>query len=141
MQVLTRIYAVNAVGTCYDGDQVKNKGLINDNDPNTFIDIADIEKEKIKIHFKQPAKINCIVLKEFIKDGQSVQKFSIVVQSKDKSESFTHTTIGHKRIITFPAREADDIIISILESKGKVKLAEAGVYLIKKDLVEKPSVK
>jgi alpha-L-fucosidase len=132
---------VNAVATLLDGDQIKSRDLINDNDPNTFVNIDDIEKEKIKIHFKKPAKINCIVLKEFIKDGQSVQKFSIVVQGKDKSESFTHTTIGHKRIITFPAREADDIIIYILESKGKVKLAEAGAYLIREDLVEKPSVK
>lgn len=80
--------------------------------------------------------INCVVLKEFIKDGQSVQKFSVEVSSKDKQESFLQSTIGHKRIITFPAREADDIFINFAESKRNIKIAEVETYLIDEALAE-----
>jgi alpha-L-fucosidase len=121
---------INAVANLVVGNKIKSKGLVNDNDPHTFLEIADIQTEKIQVHFKKPAKINCIVLKEFIKDGQSVQKFYIEVRSKDKSENFTYTTIGHKRIVTFPAREAGDIFIYFLESKKDVKIVEVEAYLI-----------
>ncbi|MEO5889280.1 MAG: alpha-L-fucosidase [Ferruginibacter sp.] len=122
--------------TVITGNSIK-KVLINDKNTSTFLEITDLQKEKIQVHFKKPSKINCIVLKEFIKDGQSVQKFSIEINSGGNKETFTHTTIGHKRIITFPAREADDIVITFLESKGNIKIAEVEAYLIEEGLVEK----
>ncbi len=121
---------INAVANVVSGNEIKGKGLVNDNDPNTFFEIADIQKEKIQIHFKKPTKINCMVLKEFIKEGQSVQKFYVQVRSKDKVENFMLSTIGHKRIITFAARESTDIFIYFLESKGSIKITEVEAYLI-----------
>ncbi|MEP7142202.1 MAG: alpha-L-fucosidase [Ferruginibacter sp.] len=131
---------INSVATIVSGNKIKSKGLVNDNNQNTFLEIADIQNEQIHIHFKKTAKINCIVLKEFIKDGQSVQKFNIAVKGKGNDESFILTTIGHKRIVSFPARDADDIFITFLESKREIKIAEVEAYLIDEKLLEKAAV-
>ncbi len=128
--------SLNAVATVVSGSAIKSKGLVNDNNPNTFAEIKSLDKERIQVHFKKPRMINCVVLKEFIKDGQSVQKFSVEVSSKGKQESFLQNTIGHKRIITFPAREADDIFINFAESKRNIKIAEVETYLIDEALTE-----
>ena len=130
----------NAEANIVSGINFKKAIFLNDNNSNTFIKVDDIVKDKIQIHFKTPVQINCVVLKEFIKDGQSVEKFSIQIISKDNMEKFTQTTIGHKRIITFLEREATDIFISILESKQAVKISEIGAYLINENLVEKEEV-
>ena len=114
-----------------------NKKEVNDNNANTFAVIKDISKEKIKLHFKKPEKLNCIVLKEFIKDGQSVIKFELQLKANGKVETVNGTTIGHKRIITFPAVEADDIILTFLDSKASVKIAAIEAYLIDEKLIEK----
>ena len=128
--------SLNAVASVVSGSASKARGLVNDNNPNTFAEIKYLDKERIQVHFKKPIMINCVVLKEFIKDGQSVRKFSVEVSSKDKQESFLQSTIGHKRIITFPAREADDIFINFAESKRNIKIAEVETYLIDEALAE-----
>jgi alpha-L-fucosidase len=128
--------SLNAAATIIAGSAIKGRSLVNDNNPNTFDEIKKIDKEIIQIHFKKPTRVNCVVLKEFIKDGQSVQKFYVQVRSKDKLESFMQSTIGHKRIISFTAREADDIFINFAEAKRNIKIAEVAVYLIDEQLAE-----
>lgn len=118
------------------GNTIKSRGLVNDNNPNTFAEIAAKENEKLQIHFTKPTNVNCIVLKEFIKKGQAVAKFYIEVLSNGTSKKFMHSTIGHKRIITFPARLAADIFVHVLESKQPAKIAEVEAYLIDDKLVE-----
>jgi len=110
------------------GKKRKTAASINDKNSSTFLEIRDLKNASIQFHFKQPTNINTIVLKEFIKDGQSVKKFYVQVRSKDRLESFEATTIGHKRVICFPAREAEDIFIYFLESKRSVKISEVEVY-------------
>lgn len=119
----------NAIANVAEGNKIKGRGLVNDNNSNTFLEITDPEKEKIQIHFKKPTNINCVVLREFIKDGQSVQKFYVEVKGKDEGEKFMQSTIGHKKVITFPAREATDIFIYFLESKKEIKITEVEAYL------------
>jgi len=128
--------SVNAIATLVAGNATKSKGLTNDNNPNTFVELKDVKNESICLQFKNPANINCLVLTEYIKDGQSVQQFNVEVRSNGIAESFTHTTIGHKRIITFPARKADDIFIHFTESKREIKIAEVEAYLIDDNLLE-----
>ncbi len=130
--------SLNAVATITSVNLIKRKALVNDKNPTTFVEIKDIGKEKIQLHFNKPTNVNCVVLKELIKDGQSVKKFYIEIKRKDKKERFMQTTIGHKRIITFAAREADDIFIGFEESKRSIKIAEVETYLIDEQLIEKP---
>ncbi len=46
------------------------------------------------------------------------------------------TTIGHKRILTFPSVEANEIKLSLNRQKGETRLAEIEVYLIDSSLAE-----
>ncbi|MEJ7589129.1 MAG: alpha-L-fucosidase [Ferruginibacter sp.] len=131
---------LNAVINIISGNSIKRQALANDNNPGTYISLKNILKDTVQIHFKKGVKVNCVVLKEFLKDGQSVQKFAIQVSGNGNKETFMNTTVGHKRIITFPAREADEILIYIPESKTEVKLAEAEAYLVADELVETTGV-
>ena len=121
-------FAVKAAVSLLTGQKKKSAAAVNDQNENTFIEISDLKNESLHIHFKQPTNIRTIVLKEFIKDGQSVKKFYVEVRSKDGQERFEATTIGHKRIIDFPGREAEDIFIHFVESKRSVKLSGVEVY-------------
>ena len=121
-------FAVKAAVSLLTGQKKKSAAAVNDQNENTFIEITDLKNQSLHIHFKQPTNIRTIVLKEFIKDGQSVKKFYVEVRSKDGQERFEATTIGHKRIIDFPGREAEDIFIHFVESKRSVKLSGVEVY-------------
>ena len=121
-------FAVKAAVSLLTGQKRKPAAAVNDQNENTFIEITDLKNQSLHIHFKQPTNIRTIVLKEFIKDGQSVKKFYVEVRSKDGQERFEATTIGHKRIIDFPGREAEDIFIHFVESKRSVKLSGVEVY-------------
>ena len=127
----------NATANVVAGSYMRSARLLTDNNPATFAELKDVPNEKIQIHFKKPTKINCIILKEFITDGQSVQGFNMEVKGDDKAEKFTHTTIGHKRIISFPATIANDIFIIITAAKRNVKIAAVEAYLFDEALVEK----
>ena len=121
-------FEVKAAVSLLTGHKRKPAAAVNDQNENTFIEITDLKNQSLHIHFKQPTNIRTIVLKEFIKDGQSVKKFYVEVRSKDGQERFEATTIGHKRIIDFPGREAEDIFIHFVESKRSVKLSGVEVY-------------
>lgn len=119
------------------GDSIKSRGLVNDNNPATFALISDLQNEILQMHFKRTVKINCIIIKEKINEGQSVEKFYVQIRNNKKMESYMATTIGRKKIITFPEMSADDLLIYFLNSKRKIKIAEVEAYLIDDKLVEK----
>jgi len=119
----------NATVSIISGDSIKAKNL------NAWI--MNCQEEFVNVHFKKPAKINCVILKESVKDGQSVQKFYIQVRNNKKLESYMHTTVGRKRIITFPAIEADDLMIHFVEGKKRIKINEINAYLIDEKLIER----
>ena len=77
------------------------------------------------------------MIKENIRDGQSVEQFFIQLLTPKTLESFMGSTIGNKRIFTFPIANADDIFVYFIDSKGKVEIAEIEAYLIDESLVEK----
>ena len=90
-------------------------------------------------------KINCIVLREPIEKGQRIINGSIHVGILDITKDsvsilgetrVAFTTVGRKRIITFPATDADIILVRVFESKGLPALAEVEAYLIDDSLVE-----
>ena len=84
-----------------------------------------------KIDLHQSQKINCIVLKEDIATGQKIKSFTIQLQQKNNTVKEVHAnTVGKKRILTFPATEADSIIIKIDEAKATPLLDEVSAYLI-----------
>jgi hypothetical protein len=83
-------------------------------------------------------KINCIVLQEAIQNGQQVIAGKIeLLNGSQPVRDISFTTIGHKRILTFPATEASAFNLVITDAKDTPQISEIGAYLIDEKLVEK----
>ena len=97
-----------------------------------------IKKNMVTIKLAKPGAVNCILLREPIQYGQRVKSF--VIQLKKGSEVVKEveaTTIGRKRILTFPSVDADSFDIVIKETKATPLISEVDAYLIADNLVEK----
>lgn len=93
----------------------------------------------IDIQFETPQLINCLVLKEDLRNGQACKRFNITFFN-DKQEAvyqINETTIGRKRILSFPRRTIGKISLSIIDQSFPTKLLEIQPYLIPENLVEK----
>lgn len=92
------------------------------------------DAHSLVIELQKPAAVNCIVLKEFIKEGQFCGNFTVhLVNKKEKTvTAIQGTTIGHKRILSFPKTMVTTI--SITGKNGNaVGLREMEAYLVNKD--------
>ena len=112
---------------------------LNTGNSQSYETITMTESQSIEIAFNQPEKMNCIVLKENLTNGQNCAKFTIQLLDKNHEiiRKIDGTTIGHKRIITFPDTEADFINLSIDAQKGFTKITEMRAYLVDEKLTEK----
>jgi alpha-L-fucosidase len=95
--------------------------------------------QSIRIDYNKSTKINCIVLKENLVNGQHCAKFTIRLLDKNDNiiKDIYRTTIGHKRILTFPEAEVNSIDFSVDEQKGTTKISSIKTYLIDENLIEK----
>lgn len=120
-------------------ESVKHPAVgLTDNDSKTFVTIPQIAAVAVNVDFKQPKTINCVVLQEPIQLGQRVKSFEIILKKDGKQlQTISGTTIGKKRILTFPATEADGFSIVITDSKATPLISEIGAYNIDESLVEK----
>ncbi len=93
----------------------------------------------MKISLKQATQINTIVLQECIRLGQTVKKFEVTLETGNGTtvQTVSGTTIGRKRILTFPTALVSSITIKIKETTGNVNLSEIGAYKISDNLIEK----
>jgi alpha-L-fucosidase len=112
---------------------------LNTGNSDSFETITMTGSQSLKIAFNQSEKINCIVLKENLATRQNCAKFTIQLLNKDQQiiKSIDGTTIGHKRILTFPETETSFINLVINEQKGFTKIYGMEAYLIDEGLVEK----
>ena len=85
----------------------------------------------IEIHLKEAVEINALQLMEAISKGQRVVKFEISGGNDVKKfETLAKgTTIGHKRIITFPTQKLKYFRVKITESKATPMISEVSGYL------------
>ena len=91
-----------------------------------------------EINTTKPVKFNCVVLQEDINEGQKIAEAEIECYLKHQKVYHTEiTTIGNKRILTFPAIEADKIEVRIKSAKGKPIIKPVKIYLIDENLIEK----
>ncbi len=111
--------------------------ILTDGSTATFAFIDNVDDYSIHLKFSSAQKINCLVFKENIKNGQSVSDFYFQLKSNKQLQSFMHTTIGNKRIITFPAMETDDISLHFLNSIKRIEITEIEAYYIADNLIEK----
>lgn len=90
------------------------------------------------VELKENKKINCIVLKEDLRNGQQCAAFKLLLFDKNNQliKEITGTTIGRKRILTFPAININTVELTILEQKGATKIAEIEAYYINEQNIE-----
>ncbi len=94
--------------------------------------------QNFAVQLPAAAKINCIVLREAIHLGQTVREFRIVLYNKDKKiKEITGTTVGRKRILTFPAETITSFKVFLNDAKGNDNISGVAAYLINEDLLEK----
>nr|MBA2563135.1 alpha-L-fucosidase [Chitinophagaceae bacterium] len=132
-------FAKNAKGYYLLYNNKKSANKLNDDKNNTYESIALQGLSSVSITFEKPEKINCIVLKEYLNDGQKCKKFRLLIMN-DKHEALKEingTTIGKSRIITFPSINAETIVLKVEEQKAPTGISEIQAYLIDEHLVEK----
>lgn len=122
---------------------IYNKKMIPINKLNTgnsqsYQSITMTQSQSIEIAFPQSKNINCIVLKENLTNGQNCAKFTIRLLNKNHEviKKIEGTTIGHKRIVTFPKTETNFVNLSIDEQKGFTEIYGIEPYRINEKLVE-----
>ena len=93
----------------------------------------------VELRSKQNKKINCIVLNEDLSKGQHCGKFKLLLfDNKDVLvKEIYGTTIGRKRIISFPAVTINTIELTIEEQNGVTSISEIEAYLVDEKLIEK----
>lgn len=120
-----------------DNHTVKSPALT-DGKLTSFVTIQEKQLQQPGLEFAKTTNLNCIVLSENLSAGQNCAKFRVVlVKDMKVVREIRGTTIGRKRILSFPATEADAVTVFIDEDKAPVKLAGIDVYLIQDSLIEK----
>ncbi len=112
---------------------------INDGTILTYETISIAHLQSMGIEFTTEQKINCIVLREDLSKGQACAGFRLLLMNKKHGlvSEIKGTTIGRKRIITFPETEVGIIGLVIDSQKMPTRITEIEAYLINDKLVEK----
>ena len=130
--------AKTATKQTYYGNMLFSKQYFADGDPGTFEKDIDYKTTYYWLKYSKPTAVNCVVLKEAIKYGQHVSGFTIqLMNGNDVVKSINATTIGHERILTFPAEEVTAIRFNVTSTKATPLISELEVYKIPDELIEK----
>ena len=101
--------------------------------------ISETEEQSLGVEVKANKKINCVVLNENLMKGQHCIKYKLLLfDNKDKLlKEIYGTTIGRKRIISFPTMSVKTIELTIEEQNGITEISEIESYLLDERLIEK----
>ena len=123
----------SAEGYYKQGDISKKITSLSDGNAGT-IQIMGKEINSVVLKLKANKKVNAVVLKEALKNGQHCAEFKLLLFNKGELVKEIHgTTIGNKRIITFPAVDINSIELIILQQDGTTALSEIEGYHIADD--------
>jgi alpha-L-fucosidase len=138
-EYLTGAFAKNLFrGTTVTATQVRGndtrfgaKAVI-DTSNNTYWCTDDTTKTgTLEFTFDSTAKINCIMLQEYIPLGQRVVGFTIETWYDGQWQKVTTgTTIGHKRLMRFPMLYTRKMRIIITQSRACPTISNVGAYFI-----------
>lgn len=117
---------------------VYNRDLFADGKPETAESVNDYRRASYWLKWGQTTPVNCVVLSEALAEGQHVIKGKLVlVQGTKTLKEIEFTTIGRKRILTFPKADVSAIRVIIQDAKGTPAISEIAVYQIPENLIEK----
>lgn len=122
----------------HTGAGIFQRADFTDGKTETVEKLSNYKDDRLWIKFEQVKRINCIVLQEDIKAGQRVKSARLVlVNGSQPVLEIDITTIGRKRILSFPAQEVSAINLVIRDAKDAPIISEIGAYLIDEKLIEK----
>jgi len=100
--------------------------------------VYGINLQGFTIQLAKATAVNCIVLREAIHLGQSIERFKIALFNNDqKMGEITGTTIGRRRILTFPVKTITSFKVYMIDRKGNDNVNRVAAYLIDENLLEK----
>jgi alpha-L-fucosidase len=105
-------------------------GAILDADPGTYWTTAeDAETARFDLEFPEERTFDRAQLQENIRVGQRIERFVLERWDGTNWLQFSQgTTVGYKRILTFPAVTAKRIRLTIAESRTSPTLSAFGLY-------------
>lgn len=129
----------NAKAEVFIMDMSKDAKQVNDGNANSYINLNGKGGfNKLTISLPAASKLNCIVLSEWLQQGQFIDHFAIELKTTDGIKTIDGTTIGKKRIITFSTKEVAGFTLIVHSlNKNKALISEVAAYLIDDGLVEK----
>ena len=81
--------------------------------------------------FDKPAKVNCVQIEEDIAKGQRIEQFEVIVKAgKGFKVVGKGTTVGYKRMITFPAEETSEVRVVVKAARGIAIVKDLSAYLL-----------
>lgn len=87
------------------------------------------DNARAAITWRKPMTINAITLQESIAQGQKVKRFHLLFYRGDQLiNEIQGTTIGRKRILTFPEVAVDSVIVQIQAAKAPAMIGEVRAY-------------
>lgn len=97
-----------------------------------------VNRQGFTIELPEETLVNTIVLREAIHLGQSIENFKIVLLKNDQPVGEVDgTTIGRKRILTFPAKSITSFKVYLSDRHGNDNVSGVAAYLIDEKLLEK----
>ncbi|MEO6850581.1 MAG: discoidin domain-containing protein [Mucilaginibacter sp.] len=136
----------NAVRKAFSVDIAKNKKVTASNirgnrkefSPNNVVDdntstywATDdgVKKASLTIDLGKPTTFNRFLVQEYIRLGQRVEAFTIeALVNGHWKEISKATTIGYKRILSFPSVKANKLRLTITSSKSCPVISNIGIY-------------
>jgi alpha-L-fucosidase len=100
--------------------------------------VYSINTQSFLVQLPNPKQVNCIVLREAIHLGQTIEDFKIVLfNDTHLVNEINGTTIGRKRIITFPVQTITSFKVIFKDRFGNDNVSGVSAYLLDEKLVEK----
>ncbi len=122
----------------HTGGGIFQRTKFTDGNAETFEKLNKYKDERLWVKFEQVKKINCIVLQEPMQYGQKIKAAKLELSNGSQVVAeIDITTVGRKRILTFPVQEVSAISLVIKDAKDAPLISEIGAYLIDEKLVEK----
>ena len=110
--------------------------FLTDGNTKTARRINELENTAVNLVFKAPQRINCVVIQE-PEDEQRIAAGTLYIMNGTVAiRELPFTTIGHKRILTFPVTDATSVKLIVTEAKAPPAISELAVYKIPDHLIE-----
>ena len=130
---------LQAPATLQLGNRPASIRALTDGNRQTTLSVPAGGRTELSITMKEPALINTLVLYEDLRQGQSLTRFSVRLYDANKQLIHTveGTTVGRKRILTFPRVRVASMALVIEDARPGAALSEMEAFLIEEALIEK----